>query len=345
MTLSDSQNQVPPQMAMLEMVSSYWVTQCIYVAAKLGIADLLKDAPKHCDELAAATNSHSDSLYRLLRALASLDIFAETQPHYFQLTPLADCLQSDVPHSIKDIALLMGEYHYQAWEHLLHSVKTGETAFEHFQGISVFEYNQQNPTARQVFDAAMTEYSAMEIEDILAVYDFSSINKLVDVGGGVGSLMASILQKHSHMKGVLFDQPEVVGNAGNVFQAAGVGDRCEIVGGSFFEFVPEGGDTYLMKHIIHDWDDERCVAILKNCYRAMQPESKLLILEYVIPPDNDYFMGKLLDINMLVMCPGGRERTEAEYRDLLKSTGFELTNVVPSKLSGIAIIEAVPITN
>ena len=331
---------MPPQLAVLQMASGYWVSQSIYVAAKLGIADLLKDSPKSCDELATATGTNTRSLYRILRALASLGVFAETEPNHFTLTPLAACLKSDVPNSVRAFVIMLGEEHYRAWGEFRHSVQTGGSSFEHVYGMNVFEYLAQNPEPAKIFDESMTNGSVLESAAIAASYDFSSIYTLVDVAGGQGLLIASILKSNPTLKGVLFDQPYVIERAKPFIQAEGVLERCQLAGGNFFESVPEGGDAYILKHIIHDWDDERAIAILKQCHKIMPANGKVLVAEQVIPPGNEPFMGKLLDLNMLVMTPGGRERTEAEYRALFEKAGFKLTRIVPTQ-EEMSIIEGI----
>jgi ubiquinone/menaquinone biosynthesis C-methylase UbiE len=331
---------MPPQVALLQMASGYWVSQSIYVAAKLGIADLLKDSPKSCDELATATGTNAPSLYRVLRALASLGVFAETQPNHFTLTPIAACLQSDVPDSFRAFVILLGEEHYRVWGDLLHGVQTGGRSFEHIYGMNIFEYLAQNPESAKIFDESMTNFSVFESAAIAASYDFSSIQTLVDVAGGEGHLIASILKSNPTLKGVLFDQPYVIERAKRFLEAEGVLERCQLAAGNFFESVSEGGDAYILKHIIHDWDDERAIAILKQCHKVMPDNGKLLVAEQVIPPGNEPFMGKLLDLNMLVMTPGGRERTEAEYRALFEKAGFKLTRIVSTQ-EDVSIIEGI----
>lgn len=333
-----SQN-IPPQLVMLQMVSASWISQSIYAAAKLGIADLLKDGSKNCDELAIATRTHTRSLYRLMRALASVGIFTESEPGYFNLTPLAACLQTDIPGSIRPFVIMLGEEHNRAWGDLLYSIQTGTSAFEHLYGMQIFQYYAQNPEPAKIFDAAMTSFSSIENAETITSYDFSSIRKLVDVGGGHGSLIATILKANPTLQGILFDQPAVIAGAKHLMTAEGVGERCEIIAGDFFESVPSGSDAYILKHIIHDWDDERAITILKNCHRAMVDNAKLLVVEQVIPPDNEPFFGKFLDLNMLVMCPGGCERTENEYRVLFKAAGFQLTQIVPT--SNVSVIEGI----
>ncbi|MBO1349428.1 MAG: methyltransferase [Hormoscilla sp. GUM202] len=334
-------SQPEPNSALNNPATGYWVSQCIYIAAKLGIADLLKEGEQHCDALATATNSNKDAIYRLLRALASVGIFAETQPQYFQLTPLATYLQSDVSNSLKAYAIILGaEQPYQAWGNLMYSMQTGQNAFENLYGMNSYEFLQQNPTLGKIVDRAMTDLSGVESAGVLTAYDFSSIGKLVDVGGGNGRLLSSILQAYSTMTGVLFDRPDVIDRASDLLSTAGVSDRLQLAKGDFFNTIPEGGDAYLLKHIIHNWGDEQAIAILKNCYQAMGEAGRLLAIEMVIPPGNEPSAGKLMDINMLVMCAGGRERTEAEYGELLKAAGFKLTLIVPTA-SDVSVIEAV----
>ncbi|MEH2042418.1 methyltransferase [Nostoc sp.] len=328
-----------------QWVYAYWVSRCIYVVAKLGIADLLKDGSQHCDALAAATNTHSDSLYRVLRALASLGIFAERQPRCFELTPLADCLQSNVPNSIHNQAIMRGEEHYyKSWGNLMYSVQTGESAFKDLYGMDLFEYNKQNPVAAEIFHQGVASMAKKAHIPQLSAYDFSSISKLVDVGGGTGSFLAAILEANPAMTGVLFDLPEVIDETKNSPETASVNDRCQLIGGSFFEAIPSSGDAYLLKHVIHNWDDEQAIAILKCCYQAMKEQGRLLVIETIVSPGNEFSWTKFGDVNMLAMCPGGRERTEAEYKDLFESAGFKLSNIFPTKWD-FSIIEGVKIVN
>jgi O-methyltransferase/methyltransferase family protein len=331
---------MPPQLAVLQMASGYWVSRSIYVAAKLGIADLLKDSPKSCDELATATGTNAPSLYRVLRALASLGVFAETQPNHFTLTPLAACLQSDVPNSFRAFVIMLGEEQYRAWGELMHSVQTGGSSFEHIYGMNLYEYLAQNPESAKIFDEAMTNLSVTEIAGIAASYDFSSIQTLVDVGGGEGLLIASILKSNPTLKGVLFDRPDVIERAKPFLEAEGLLERCQLAAGNFFESVPEGGDAYILKHIILDWDDERAIGILKRCHKVMPDNGKLLVAEQVMPPGNQPFMGKFLDLHMLAVTSGGRERTEAEYRALFEKAGFKLTRVFPTQ-EEVSILEGI----
>ena len=222
----------------------------------------------------------------------------------------------------------------------MYSVQTGGSSFEHIYGMNLFEYLAQNPESAKIFDESMTNSSAIESAAIAASYDFSSIQTLVDIAGGQGILIASILKSNPTLKGILFDQPHVIERAKRFLEAEGVLERCQLAAGSFFESVPEGGDAYILKYIIHDWDDERAIAILKQCHKVMPANGKILVAEQVIPPGNEPFMGKLLDLQMLAMNSGGRERTEAEYRALFEKAGFKLTRIVPTQ-DEISIIEGI----
>lgn len=329
-----------PQKAILQMVSGYWVSQALYVAAKLGIADLLKDGSKCCDELAKATQVNARALYRLMRGLASMGVFAESEPGYFSLTPLAACLQSDIPGSMRGIVLMGGGEYYQAWGNFFYSIQTGQSAFEDLYGMPLFQYYAQNPESGKMYDKAQKSGSAAARAEILKRYDFSGISKLVDVGGGNGSLISSILKDNPTMQGVLFEQPSVIAQAKDLIEAEGASIRCELVAGDFFESVPSGGDAYILRYILHNWDDERAIAILKNCHRVMVENGKLLVIEQVIPPGNDPFIGKLLDLHMLVLFPGGCERTENEYRALFEASGFKLNKIFPTR-ANVSVLEAI----
>jgi hypothetical protein len=307
------------------------------VAAKLGIADLVKDGPRSAEDLAGATQTHSQSLYRLLRALASVGVFAEDGAGRFGLTPLAACLVSDRPESVRAAAIVMGDEMYRAWGDLLYSVRTGNTAFEHLYGKPVFQYLAGNPRSGELFDAMMTAVHGAETAAMLEVYDFTPIGTLVDVGGGNGTTLAGVLAKDPLLHGILFDRRDVIDRAQETLRAAGMEHRCLTVGGDFFQSVPVGGDAYLLRHILHDWYDDQCLTILHNIRKAMLPRAKLLVVESVIPPGNDPFFGKFLDVNMLVI-PGGMERTEAEYRQLFANAGFKVTRIIPTRME-VSVIE------
>jgi hypothetical protein len=330
------QNLSPPEL-MNRLITGYWTTQMVYVAAKLKLADLLASGPRTAEDLAKPTSTHAPSLYRLLRGLASLGIFAEDSEHRFALTPLAECLRSDVPGSQNALAVMSGEEHYLGWGQLLYSVQTGKTGFEKLYGMGVFDYLSQHEEQAKIFDAAMVGAHGRESAAMTDAYEFSDIKILADIGGGNGSLLTTVLQKNSHLRGILYDLPGVTDRAKQSIAAAGLADRIEIIGGSFFESIPAGADAYLMRHIIHDWDDERSLTILKNIHKVINPQGKLLLVEGVIPPGNEPNFGKLLDLTMLTL-PGGKERTEEEYRTLFKQGGFELTRIVPTAAE-VSVIE------
>ncbi|MBD2506432.1 methyltransferase [Nostoc muscorum FACHB-395] len=333
-------NEMQTTQTLKQMIAGAWITQGIYVVAQLGIADLLKDGSKSYDELATTTGVDARSLYRLLRALASVGIFAEGNSGYFELTPVAEGLQSDRTDSLRGYAIKSGQaWEWQPWGHLLESIKTGKPVFKNIFGMERFDYLATDPSASKIYTQAISSISGEQDAAIAAGYDFSSIHNLVEVGGGNGTLMASILKANLTMQGILFDLPHVVADAKPVIEDLELQDRCQLVGGNFFESVPIGGDAYLLRYIVHDWDDERAIAILKNCYQVMQPNGRLLLVEMVIPQGNEPFFGKLLDLQMLVNY-GGRERTETEYQVLLETAGFSLTKIYPVA-PPISIIEAI----
>lgn len=332
---------LPPQAVMMQMSSGYWMTQLIYVAAKLGIADLLKDGPKSCEEIASSTGTNAKSVYRVMRTLASAGVFAETEQGYFNLTPLAASLQSGIPGSMRAMAIMFGEEQYQAWGDILYSLRTGESAFEHLYGVPMFRYFVENPEPGEIYEEAMTSVSAAEKIEIVKSYDFSYIHKLVDVGGGHGSFISAILKANPKMQGILFDQPYVIEGAKDLIKAEGLTERCELVAGNFYESVPSGGDAYSLKHVLHGHNDEEAIAILKNCHQAMVENAKLLLVErMVVPSGPDAFLAKFLDLNMMMLVTGGCQRTETEYRNIIEASGFELTKIVPTK-AGVSVIESI----
>ena len=318
-------------------ITGYWVSQAIYVAAKLGLADELAVGPRTVDELAAQTGTDPDVLFRLLRALASKGIFAERADGRFEMTALAEPLREDAPGSKRYMALMMGEEHYFAWGELLHNVRTGGTAFERVYGTPIFEFLAEHPDKAAIFDRAMGGVHGTETDDLLDAYDLSDVGTLADVGGGNGNVLRAALKRHPAMRGILFDLPNVVERAAKAFEGNGLAERSELIPSDFFEAVPEGADAYLLRYIIHDWDDDRSRRILRNVWDAMPDDARLLVAESVIPPGNEPFFGKWLDLTMLTI-PGGRERTKAEDRALYESAGFELTQLVPTRRE-ISIVE------
>jgi hypothetical protein len=329
-----------PHEQMTRMITGYWISQMVYVAAKLGLADRLVEGSKSADELAQETGTHGPALYRLLRALASVEVFSEDLNGRFRLTPLAESLRRDAPDSQWAMAVMMGEEHYRCWGELLESVRSGETAFDRLYGRPIFEYLGSHPEQAAVFDAAMTAIHGRETAAMLDVYDLSEVKVLADIGGGNGTNLVGVLKRYPSMTGILFDLPHVVERAKETLEAAGVAPRCHLIAGDFFGAVPVEADAYFLRHIIHDWDDERAAAILRNIRTAMRPGAKLLVVEYVLPPGDAPSFGKLLDLNMLLL-PGGVERTTEEFRVLLDAAGFCLTQVVPSA-GGLSVVEAEP---
>jgi hypothetical protein len=311
------------------LVLGYRVSQAISVATELGIADLLSSGPRSVEDLASATGAHAPSLYRVLRLLASEGVFAETDDGRFDLTPMAEALRCDVPGSLRPAVLFnTGDTLWRSWGQLSHAVRTGQPAFDHVHGMGFFEYHRRHPEEWRLFDQLMATQTAPVARAVAAAYDFSRARAVVDVGGGNGTLVMGLLEAHPHLRGIAFDQPEVAARAEQTINAAGLASRCQAVGGDFFAAVPAGGDAYLLKYILHDWDDERCVAILRACHRAMPADGRLLVIEFLIPPGNAPSYAKSQDVNMLTNL-GGRERTEAEYGALFAAAGFALTKAIP----------------
>jgi hypothetical protein len=319
-----------PAQTLQRLVNGFQVAQAIAVAARLGVADLLGDGSRPVGELAAATGADPDALYRLLRALASVGVFREEAGRRFALTPMGDCLRADVRDSLAAWVAYRGQPHiWRAWMELEHSVRTGEAAFPRVHGVDLWDYQARHPAAGAVFDRAMADLARGATAALLDACDFGRFAAVVDVGGGRGALLAAVLGRHPHLRGVLLDRPEVVAEAGPTLAAAGVAGRCRVVAGSFFEAVPAGGDAYVLRSILHDWDDGRAAAILRVVRRAMADAGTLLIVERELGPPNAAPDGKFSDLNMLVAL-GGRERTRDEWSALLAAAGFRLTGVTPT---------------
>lgn len=329
-----------PRLDLLGLINGFQITQAIHVASVLGIADHLAGGARSASELAALTKSHPDTLYRLLRALAAIGVFREDASRMFTLTPIGDCLRPDSATPLGAWAEVVGSpYYWQAWGHLLHSVQTGKNAFQDLNGKDVWQFRADHPQHGAAFARAMSQLSRGSAAAVLRAYDFSPFRHIVDVGGGQGLMLAAILGAHPHIRGTLFDQPDVVAGAKTILAERGVLDRCEIVGGSFFETVPEGADAYLMRVVIHDWEDDEAIAILKVCRRAMPETAKLILVERLIAPPNQMPAAKFSDLNMLV-SPGGRERTREEFAELFARSGLELTLVCAAGI--VNVIEARP---
>jgi len=316
---------------MIQMLTGKNLAQAISVAAELGIADLLTDAPTAVEELAAATSTHPPSLYRLLRALASNGVFGESEGRRFALTPLARPLRSDAPDSIRSLARLFGSpLIWRGWGELFHCVRTGETGVKQALGVTdPFAYFSEHPEQGRVFHECMADISRLNTPAIVEAYDFGRFRKIVDVGGSHGMLISGILRRYPGPRGVVFDLPGIVEGAQRTIVAGGLTGRAESIAGNFFECVPPGADAYVLKQVIHDWDDAAALAILRNVRQAVPPEGRLLLIEFVIPPPDQPSLGKLLDLNMLATT-GGRERTQIEYRDLFAAAGFALAGVHPT---------------
>jgi hypothetical protein len=326
--------------ALFQMATGYWVSQAIYVAAKLGIADLLKDGPQTCLTLAAATESDAPSLFRLMRALASVGVFSHVGRDGFALSPLAERLRTEAPASLRAMVITIGEIHYQACGNLLHSVQTGCSAFDNTFGASLFDYLRQNVDAADAFNQGMANVASMLAYAVLMAYDFAGISSIVDVGGGHGTLLEKVLQFNPDMRGTVFDTASTIEGATRSLGKNAWGRRCSYVAGDFFTSVPQGADAYILCGVIHDWDDNRALTILGNCRRAMTKHSKILVVDMVVPPTKANCFSKLLDLNMLVMT-GGRERTETEFCTLLDASGYKLTKIVPT-MAPQSVIEAAP---
>ncbi|HEY0543966.1 MAG TPA: methyltransferase [Pyrinomonadaceae bacterium] len=338
---------VPPQIALARLMTGYAVAQLIYVAAKLGLAELLKDGPQSIDELARRTETDQNSLYRVMRGLVAVGVLTENEAAEFELTAVGQCLCAGVPGSMSAMALCSDESYF-VWGHLLHTVKTGETAFNHLYDMDRYQYLRQHPEAAAKFHAAMSGLSAQVAQAVVMLYDLSPFDLVIDVGGGSGTLLLTLLRAHPALRGVLFDLPAVVEAAREQLTRepiAALARRCELVAGDFLASVPTGGDAYLLSHVLHNWDDENCRRILRNCRAAMGPQSKLLLIEIVLPARLSQspmtYPLVMTDLQMLVMT-GGRERTEPEFRALLQDAGLELLRVIQTR--GLdSLIECVPV--
>lgn len=335
------QTAAPSAQRLVELLSSAWMAQAASVAARLGVADLLRDGPRGLEELAAAAGAHAPSLRRVLRALASIGIFAEDERGRFSMTEAAGPLRSDAPDTLRAFAVMQGEqWVWRSLGEMLHSARTGGPGFDKVYGMPVFDYYAAHPEAARVTAESHASRGAAENAAILAAWDFSAARTVVDLGGGQGSLLTAILRAHPAARGVLFDLPHMVAMARSLLETAGLAGRCEAVAGDFFAAVPPGGDLYLMKKVVHDWDDAATLAILRSCRAAIPAEGRLMLAEWVIPPGNTPHFSKRLDLLMLVYT-GGRERTEAEHAGLLAQAGFSMGRVIPTA-TALSLIEAVP---
>ncbi len=329
-----------PSDQLFGMVGGYRNTQALYVVAKLGIADLLVHGPKDSHELARSVGAHQKSLFRVMRTLAGMGVFTQDSSGRFGLTPISQLLRTDNSESLRYSAIMAGEENYRAAGELLHCVRTGETAFNHVYGKGHFEYLAEHPEESITFNRAMTQ-SSRRLKNPIESYNFTNRHLVVDVGGGRGHLIASVLKTNPTLKGILYDLPQGVGETASFLKSQGVADRCKIITGSFFDSIPEGGDVYILSRILHDFPDEKAAVILANCRKGMAKGGTMLIRESVVPEDDAPSIGKQLDLVMLFML-GGAERTETEWRNLLQASGFALTRIHQVK-GAFDLVEAIPI--
>jgi hypothetical protein len=333
---------LPPEVQLFQFATGFVISQSIYAAATLKLADqIAASGERTAADLATASGANEDAVFRLLRALASIGIFRETQPRTFALTPMAELLQSNHPARLRAAVIMLGETQYGPWGDVMHSMKTGLPAFEHVFGKPIFEYLSDNPHLGPIFDDAMVGIHGGETQPMIAAANFSAFNTIIDIGGGNASVLIEVLRAAPSTRGIVFDLPPVVERTRHILQQAGLADRCSTAAGSFFEAasIPKAGpnDAYILRHIIHDWDDERSIQILQNCRRAAEPGAKILVVESVIPEDNEPHPGKWLDLIMLV-APAGRERTAAEYDRLFAAAGIRLSRIIPTQ-SPVSIVE------
>ncbi|MCK0090528.1 acetylserotonin O-methyltransferase [Rhodococcus sp. F64268] len=335
-----TRRMAPPEVCLLEFASGFVTTHAVYAAARLGIADVLADGPLTADDVAAEVGSDPDATHRLLRACATFGIFREDPRGLFRLTPVAERLRSDTSDSMLPVVLMLGDPAYQRpWGRLAHCVETGRPAVEEMFGMPMWEYLDEHPEFAATFNDAMTRLSALDWPTVEAAYDFTPYSTIVDIGGGHGQLLARILGAAPLAKGVLQEREALAGDAEEHLRAAGVLPRCRIEAGSFFETAPSDGDLYVLRRVVHDFDDGQATAILTNVRRHMPRGATLLLMESVVPPGNTPHFAKTLDLDMMLFV-GGRERTEREFATLLERAGFRMTRVVPT-ISTISLVEAV----
>jgi len=322
------------------MLASAALSRAISLIGELGLADHIESGtPQPVEKLARLTGSHEESLYRMLRFTASHGVFSESGHRAFDHTRLSAALRTDAEGSFRAAARMFHRM-FAGWNGLPHSIQTGESSFQHVFGQPLFDYIGGHPELAPIFDAGMTAFHGLETDAMLDAYDFSGIETLADIGGGNGSLLAAVLSRYPRLRGILYDLGHVSGRARQTLQALGLEPRCSIVEGSFFESVPAGADAYLMRHVIHDWTDEQSVRILSNCRKVIPPHGRLLLVEFAVPAGNEAALGKDCDMIMLAF-PGGKERTEKEYRALYEKSGFRLTQVTPTS-SAVCVFEGRP---
>ena len=341
MSAADSSQTLPPQAQLMQMAMGYTVPFLLRAAAQLRLADHLAHGPKTADQLAVVTGTYAPALHRLLRTLACIGVFNQDESDRFSLTPLAEPLCSNAPGSVlTSILCITGDLFIIPWSKLLYSVQTGQSSFDKHFGVPIFDHLTSNPDEAAMFSDFLIGINRADAPAIAAAYDFSSCSHIADIGGATGHILATILASHPGPRGTVFDLPHNQSGAVELIQSRGMSERIAFAPGSFFESIPTSCDLYVLSHIIHDWSEAQCLSILANCHRAMSPDSRLLIIEMVLPEGNAFHPGKMLDITMLALT-SGQERTEPEYRALLEKANFKLTRVIPTS-SSVSIVEAVP---
>jgi hypothetical protein len=334
-------DSIPAPIRVLQLATGRWVAHMVGVAAELGLADLVQTGPKTVEQLADAAGLHAPSLDRLLRALTSVGVFTKQEDGRFAQTPMSDALRNDVSYSMRGFARMANRpWTIGAWTNLERSVRTGISAFEEAYGMSVFDHLTQHPMEMQIVAQAMSSFSAQIGAAVADAYDFSEIQTLADVGGSHAMVLALILARNPAMRGILFDLPDVIEGSSDFLKSCGLHQRIELKGGNFFESVPEGADAYLLKHVLHDWSDENCLRILKNIHAVAKPATKVLLVEFILNDSDEPQFAKVSDLEMLVISPDGRERTQADWQNLLRAGGFQITSTLPTN-SSVFVIEAV----
>ena len=330
----------PAHTSIFQMMNGFHVAGAVSCLAQLGIPDLIDAAPKSADELAAKIGADPQALYRLMRATACVGVLSEGPDGKFSQTPTSAVLRTDATPSLRAFAIMCGrEWHARGWSHLDYCVRTGKQALEQIYGAHVFEYLKQNPAEGQIFNDAMTQISMIDSPAVAEAYNFEGIHSIVDIAGGHGLLLSTILKRNPQMTGTLYEMPHVLEGAKNG-PLKPVMDRCTLASGDMFSSVPAGADAYIMKHIIHDWPDDRCIQILKACRKGVNPGGKLLVVDNVIHPGNDFSPSKFLDLQMLIF-PSGCERTEKQFRALFAASGWQLTRIIPTAAAD-SIVEGLP---
>ena len=332
-------HELPPPARMLQLITGYWISQAVGAAAMLGLADQLADGSRSASDVAASVNADTRSVHRIMRMLASIGVFTMDTNDQFGLTPLGDTLRTGVPGSMKNFAIAQtSPGHWLPWGQMSEAVRTGRSMSSSALGMELWDWYATHPEEGEFFNRAMGDLSAGVSGEVTRSYDFAAYKTVLDVGGAHGILLGAILRANPHMRGILFDLPHVTATAADSLRAQGIEQRCDLVTGDFFASVPTGADIHLLKQIIHDWSDEECITLLRNCHRALKPAGKILLVEMVIPADNSQSMAQAMDLNMLVLLTG-KERTELQYRDLLAAAGFKMERAIPTQ-SPFSIIEA-----